>query len=261
MGRVSAAGLARAGIDAVALKPTEHRLDCAAGLPVDALTVDFEGREHVPGVEALRDLAGTHDVRVTVPVRADGFDPLGDDGRLAALPAEVDHVLVAGHPTYLAAHERARAAGPRLRAAAEQSADPWIGTEGIERLALAVGGTQFELLSGATERVVRELREAGVTDPVAVYAPTVLSADEDVILDAVGDYAARRPTVREQLADGSPTDSAATGTAREVLLEACRDYALAGDSDAVESRARQLRDAGVDTLVGYPARGLEAFLE
>lgn len=251
---------AETGIDAVAVKPAEHDLDRVADLPVGTLAVDFEGREHVPGPDRLRALAASHDVRLTVPVRADGFDPLGNDRVVARLPQAVGRVLVAGNPAYLRGHEQRRAIAPRLRAAAEAAADPWIGTESVERLALAIGGTQFELLSAATRQDVGALRAAGVDAPVAVYAPTVLTDDEDAILDAVGPYAARRRAVTERLPEGVPTDSSITGDARETLLSACRDYALAGDPSVVARRVGELRDAGVDEVVSYPARGLDAIL-
>lgn len=255
---LTGATLADAGIDAVALKPAEVDLDRAAELSVDAVTIDYEGPEHVPDPGTLATLATDLSVRVTAPVRADGFDPLGEDDLLGVLSDVANTVLVAGHEAYLTEAEQARAVAPRLRAAAEQVADPWIGTEGIERLALAVGGTQFELLSATTERDVRALRAAGFQGDVAVYAPTVLSDDHDEILDAVGPYAARRQPVQRALPAGAATDSAATGTAREILLDSVAEYALVGDVDGVRERVGGLRDAGVDTVVSYPARGLGA---
>jgi len=260
MSTLTGSGLAEAGLDAAALKPAEVDLRRAIDLGVDTLTVDYEGHEHVPEADRLRALAAEKAVRVTVPVRADGFDPLGDDSRLAALPAAVDRVLVAGHPAYLSPAERQRAVAPRLRAARERATDPWVGTESVERLALAVGGTQFELLAPGTERAVRGLRAAGHAGEVAVYAPTVLTDDDDAVLDAVGAYAARRPAVADALPAGAATDSGVTGPARETLRAACRDYALVGDLEQVRSRVADLREAGVDTVVGYPARGLEAVL-
>lgn len=253
--------LAEAGVDAVAVKPAEHDLGRAGDLPVDALAVDFEGREHVPDVEALDDLAARRDVRLTVPVRADGFDPLGNDRLAADLPADVGRVLVAGNPAYLRGHEQRRAIAPRLRAAVAAADDPWIGTESIERLALALGGTQFELLSASTHHDVCALRAAGVDHDVAVYAPTVLTDDVDAILDAIGAYVARRRPVRERLPADAPTDSAVGGEAREILLSACREYALVGEPGSVADRAEELRAVGVDTVVAYPARGLDAVLE
>ena len=250
--------LSATGIDAVALKPSEVDVSRAAALDVETVTVDYEGREHLPDASTLDALAGTLSVRLTTPVRADGFDPLGDDSLLAEVPASVGRVLVAGHQAYLSETEVERPVAPRLRKAAARAADPWVGTEGIERLALAVGGTQFELLGPTTERDVRSLRAAGFEGSVAVYAPTVLTDDADAVLDAVGPYAARRGPVREALPADAATGSGARGSARAVLSEAVRDYALVGDVDAVAERVERLREAGVDTVVAYPARGLDA---
>ncbi|MBX0293459.1 DUF7388 family protein [Haloarcula nitratireducens] len=260
MTALSTVTLADVGIDAVALKPAEVDPRAAADLAVETLAIDYEGHTHVPGRETLSALSEDATVRVTTPVRADGYDPLGDDGALAALPDAVERVLVAGHSAYLTDAEADRAVAPRLRAAAADAADPWVGTEGIERLALAVGGTQYELLSRSTARDVRALRAAGFDGGVAVYAPFVLTPDTDVILDAVGAYAARRRPVRRALPDGAPTDSAASGRAREVLESGVRDYALVGAPDAIADRTDRLREAGVDTVVGYPARGLGPLL-
>ncbi|WP_415380876.1 luciferase [Halosimplex sp. TS25] len=254
------ATLERAGIDAVAVKPAEVDVERAADLDVDALAVDYEGREHLPSPETLGSLAAEADVRVTTPVRADGFDPLGDDELANALPEGVGRVLVAGHRAYLTDAERERAVAPRLRAAAARSRDPWVGTEGIERIALAVGGTQFELLGPGTDRRLRSLRQAGFEGEVAVYAPTVLTDEDDAVLDALGAYAARRGPVRSALPDGAATDAGAGGRAREVLSQAVRDYGLVGDADSVPDRVAELRDAGADHVVGYPARGLDPFL-
>jgi hypothetical protein len=253
------ATLADAGIDAVAVKPTEAEVTAALDLEVEAVAVDYEGREHVPAAETLTTLADSVDVRVTTPIRADGFDPLGDDSLAAALPEDVGRVLVAGHPAYLDDGERERAVAPRLRAGAEAAADPWIGTESVERLAMAVGHTQYELLSPTTERDLRALRAAGFDGEVAVYAPTVLTDDEGAVLDALGAYAARRAPVREALPDGAATDSAAAGRARDVLSKAVRDYGLVGATEQVADRVEALREAGADHVVGYPARGLDRF--
>jgi hypothetical protein len=242
------------GIDAIAVKPTELGLDRIPGW-VDLVAVDYEGREHVPDPAALRELAADHDVRLTAPVRADGFDPRGDDSLLDAVPETVGLVLVAGNGAYLDDRERSRAVAPRLRAAADRARDPWIGTEGVERVALAVGGTQYELLGRDTASEVRALRAAGFEGSLALYAPTVLASEEDRILDAVGDYAARRGPVRRALPEGAATDSRASGRAREILTAACRDYALVGDRGTVRERVRRLTAAGVDRVVAYPARG------
>jgi alkanesulfonate monooxygenase SsuD/methylene tetrahydromethanopterin reductase-like flavin-dependent oxidoreductase (luciferase family) len=88
----------------------------------------------------------------------------------------------------------------------------------------------------------------------------VLADDEDTILDALGAYAARRGPVAERLPEGAPTDSTATGRAREVLSEAVRKYDIVGDGETVRDRVDALHEAGVDSVVAYPARGLDPFL-
>lgn len=253
--------LSDAGFDAVALKPAEVDVTRATELPVETLTIDYEGREHVPDPETLAALAADRNVRVTAPVRADGYDPRGDDSLLGAMPDTVGLIAVAGHGTYLDAHERRRAVAPRLGEVAARGGDPWLGTEGVERVALAIGGTQYELYSSRTRAEIRALRAAGFEGEIAVYAPTVLADDDGLILDAVGAYAARRPAVGEEVPDDSPTDSNATGSARATLLAGCRDYALVGDVETVSERIDRLRAVGVDHVVGYPARGLDPFLD
>lgn len=255
----SEAVVERTGLDEVALKPREVDLASLSNLPFDRLTVDYEGPRDVPSVSTLERLAELAIVRVTVPVRADGFDPLGDDRRWDALPAGTDVALVAGNPAYLSAEERRRAIAPRLAAALERAPGGWVGTEGIERVALATGATQFELLAPDTERRVRALRRVGFEGGIAVYAPVVRTADDDALLDALGSYVARRRRVAEAIPTGTPADASATGRPREVLLAACRDYALTGGTEGVRARVDALRAAGVDHVVGYPARGLEEF--
>ncbi|MFC7071248.1 DUF7388 family protein [Halobaculum lipolyticum] len=253
---------ARTNLDGVALKPTECDVSVAAELPVDLVCVDYEGRDAMPDPDTLAGLAESVDLRVTTPVRADGFDPRGDDSLVATLPDAAKRVLVAGHGAYLTDEERRRAVAPRLgdAAAAVRAAggEPWVGTEGIERVALAAGGVQYDLLSRTTRRDVRALRAAGFDGEVAVYAPVVPSDDEDAILDAVGAYTARRKPVREALPEGAATDAGATGRAREVLSKAVRDYALVGAPEAVRERVEELRAVGVDHVVGYPAAGVES---
>jgi hypothetical protein len=252
--------LARTGLDAAALKPTECDVRRAADLPFDLVAIDYEGRDSVPARETLAALADETQVLVTTPVRADGYDPLGDESLLTELPPSVGRVLVAGHPAYLSETEQSRAVSPRLGAARDADDEAWVGTEGIERVALAVGGTQYELLSRSTERDVRALRAAGFEGEVALYAPTVLTDDEDSVLDAVGGYAARRRPVASALPDDPVTDSRAEGRTREVLSKAVRDYALVGTPETVGDRVDRLHEVGVDTVVGYPARGIEEFL-
>ena len=251
---------ARTGLDGVALKPTECDVAVGARLPFDLICVDYEGRDSFPGTDALAALAAERDLKVTTPVRADGFDPRGDDSLVAGIPGAADRVLVAGHGAYLTDEESERAVAPRLGEAAAAvragGGEPWVGTEGVERVALAAGGVQYELLSRRTERDLRGLRAAGFDGGAAVYAPVVPSDDEDEILDAVGAFAARRRPVREALPEGAATDASATGRAREVLSKAVRDYALVGDPDAVGERVAALKAAGADTVVGYPAAGV-----
>ena len=257
--------VARAGLDAVALKPAECDVSRADELPVDRITIDYEGRKHLPDADTLERLAAATTLYVTTPVRADGFDPLGDDSLVDHLPDDARRVLVAGHGAYLTDEESSRAVAPRLGAAREAAPDAWVGTEGVERVALAAGGTQFELLSRSTIRDVRALRSAGFDGTIAVYAPTVLTDDEDAVLDAVGGYVSRRRPVARALPDDTgpdapPTDATASGRTREVLSAAARDFALVGSPDAVGEQIDALSEAGVDHVVGYPARGIDEFL-
>jgi hypothetical protein len=251
----------RVGIDAVALKPTEVDLARATDLAASTLVIDYEGREAFPDDDTLRALAESATVRVTTPVRADGFDPMGDDSLSDSIPENAGRVLVAGNGAYLSEEEGQRAVAPRLGEGADRYPDAWVGTEGVERIALATGAIQFELLSRSTERDVRALRAAGFDGELALYAPTVLTDDEDAILDAVGAYVSRRAPVRRALPDDCATDSSATGRAREVLLAASTDFAIVGDEATVRGRVEGLHGAGVDTVVGYPARGLDERLD
>ncbi|WP_336345434.1 DUF7388 family protein [Halalkalicoccus ordinarius] len=249
------------GIDAAALKPAECDVSRATGLAFDTVVIDYEGREHLPERGTLETLAVTHELHLTTPVRADGFDPLGDDSLLDRIPEEARRVLVAGHAAYLEESERSRALAPRFGAAIAEAPDAWVGTEGVERIALATGATQFELLGRSTERDVRALRAAGFDGEIAVYAPTVLTDDADAVLDAVGAYVARRRPVARALPPDAPTDAGAEGRARDVLLAAAGDFALVGTPKAIRERIDGLREAGADTIVGYPARGIESFLD
>ncbi|WP_221621720.1 DUF7388 family protein [Halocatena pleomorpha] len=253
---------ARVGFDAVALKPTECDLSRADDLGVDTVVIDYEGREHLPTANALRHLTDRGTVYLTTPVRADGFDPLGDDSLVEWIPEGVGRVFVAGHAAYLSDAEQRRAVAPRLRTALDSASTrtPWVGTEGIERIALAAGGVQYELLTRKTHSSVRALRAAGYDGGVSVYAPTVLSSKEDEILDAVGGYVARRRAVRAALAEQSDepaTDHRASGAVRDRLLTAAREFALVGDRETVRHRINTLYEVGVDTVVGYPAAGLD----
>lgn len=250
------ARLAATGIDGVALKPTETDVRRAGELPFELVCLDYEGQASLPARETLAALATDHTLRVTTPVRADGFDPLGDDSLADRVPAAARRVLVAGHPAYLSEAEQERAVAPRLGAAVEATRDPWVGTESVERVALAAGGTQYELLSRRSQRDLQALRAAGFDGEIAVYAPVVPTDDEDRILDAVGAYAARRGPVRRALPEGAATDATATGRAREVLSQAVRDYALVGTPETIAQQVATLREAGTDLIVGYPATGV-----
>lgn len=252
--------VAETGLDAAALKPAECDVSRAVELPFETVAIDYEGHEHLPDERTLRRIAREKEVRLTTPVRAEGFDPLGDDARYGAIPDGVEQVFVAGHSAYLSEEERRKAVAPRLRAAVDREPAAWVGTEGVERLALATGATQFELLSRTTGRDLRALRAAGFDGELAVYAPTVLTGDDDAVLDAVGDYVARRKPVAEALPDGAATDATASGRARKVLSAASRDYALVGSPTEVRERVATLKEAGADLVVGYPARGVEEFV-
>jgi hypothetical protein len=254
--------IARTGLDGIALKPSECAVSRGSDLDTGILVIDYEGEAHLPDGETLRALAeGETELRVTTPIRASGFDPLGEDSLVESVPNEAKRVLVAGHAAYLTEDERTRPVAPRLRAAREESPEAWVGTEGIERLALAAGGTQFELLSRTTLDDVHSLRAAGFAGKIAVYAPVVLTDEEDAILDAVGGYVSRRGPVARALPENVATDRRATGRGREVLAAASRDYALVGTPEGVHEQVRELEDAGVDLVIGYPARGIGEFLD
>ena len=259
--------MVRAGLDAAALKPAECDVSRAVDLPVDRVAIDYEGRAHFPDAATLEAIAAEKSLYVTTPVRANGFDPLGDDSLLDRIPDRARRLLVAGHGAYLDESEASRAIAPRFGAAREAAPDAWVGTEGVERIALAAGGTQYELLSRSTDRDARALRAAGFDGRIAVYAPTVLTDDEDAVLDGVGAYVSRRRPVARALPDGGdaddespPTDATATGRTREVLSAAARDFALVGSPETVRERISDLREAGVNRVVGYPARGIDEFL-
>lgn len=244
-------------VDGVAIKPRDTDLTDIVDLPVDSIVVDFEGRAAMPDVDTLARAAQTTTIRATIPVRGDGFDPLGDDTRLRTLPESVERVYVAGHPEYLSRSERHRSVAPRLVAAADRTPTAWVGTENVERTAIATDLTQFELLGPTTEREVLSLRAAGVTAEWAVYAPIAPTEDDDRLLDALGDYAARRPRVRPRLEDGCPTDSRATGRHRDRLLTGIDHVALVGSAESIAHRIDRLRSVGIDRVIGYPALGIE----
>jgi hypothetical protein len=253
------AGLQRLDFDGIALKPLEIDVASLSSVPFEQVTLDYEGATAFPNPEILEQLAELATLRVTVPIRADGFDPLGDDRRWKQLPADPEIALVAGNPAYLSSTERDRAIAPRLAAALERAPQAWVGTEGIERIAMATGAPQYELLARGTPGRIRALRRAGFGGEIAVYAPTVLTDRDDVQLDVLGSYVARRRRVADALPPETTPDRSASGPARDVLLEACADYAIVGNPDAASERIAELRAAGVDHVVGYPARGPAVF--
>ncbi|MFB6360716.1 MAG: luciferase [Halobacteriales archaeon] len=253
------ASLQQVDFDGIALKPLEIDVASLSSVPFEEVTLDYEGPAAFPSPETLERLAEQARLRVTVPVRADGFDPLGDDRRWEQLPADAEIALVAGNPAYLSSGERDRAIAPRLAAAINRAPQSWVGTEGIERIALATGAPQYELLAEGTTGRIRALRQAGFDGEIAVYAPTVLTDREDEQLDVLGSYVARRRRVAEALPPETIPDRSASGRARDVLLAACADYAIVGDPDTANERIAELRAAGVDHVVGYPARGAAGF--
>lgn len=258
--------IAKREFDGMALKPTEVDIGCLRLPDIETVVIDYEGRTHLPRPGQLSDLARETTVRLTTPVRADGFDPLGDDRLSKDLPPNVDRIFVAGNPAYLTDTERGRAVAPRFGAARTRDPAAWLGTEGVERFALAAGGTQFELLAPTTVREVRALRAAGFGGEIAVYAPVAFTDDEDELLDSLGGYVARRGSVATALddvghdgvaSDGMGTDATATGRFRSVLLDAIDGFALVGRPERVDERIDELRSVGVDAVIGYPARGIE----
>lgn len=247
--------LAAAGFDAVAVKPTKADPRRVARRFEGTVVLDFEGVDHLPDPGTIETIGADRGVVTTLPVRVDGFDPLGDDRLLDTYAAIARPAFVAGNAAYLEAHERRRGVAQRLRVALDRHPTAWVGTEGIERVALSTGATQYELLSSRTAREMRAMRAAGFTGDIVVYAPTVLSEDDDVALDALGGYVARRRPVAERLPAGADTDAEATGRTREILVSAIDDYAVVGSAAEVADRLATLRKAGVTTVVGYPAGG------
>ncbi len=240
--------VASAGFDAIAVKPSKQSLESLDTTTIDTIVIDYEGNTALPQPEHVTALAREAEVIMTTPIRADGFDPLGDDRLFDRYGAD-RFVLVAGNPTYLSQEERERAIAPRIGEARQRFPSAWVGTEGIERLALATGATQFELLSRRTPTTMSALRAAGFDGELALYAPTVITEDRAIALEALEGYLSRRKPVKRALANGNGTESKRS----HVLLQAMDDYALVGDVDAVSRRIESLRTAGVNTVVGYPA--------
>lgn len=245
--------VATAGFDAVAIKPAEQAVTGHEQPPVETVVFDYEGDEHLPSAAVVASVAQTNNVVLTVPIRVDGFDPLGDDRRFEAYEPHVTFAFVAGNGAYLSDMERSRGIAPRLAAALERYPDAWVGTEGIERLAQATGATQYELLSRDTPRTLRALRAAGFQGDIAVYAPTVVTDDREQALEVLRPYLSRRATVREALGGSVPETIGRDGRARAVLEAAMDDYALVGSPTQLQSRLSTLRERGATTVVGYPA--------
>lgn len=242
------------GFDAVAAKPSHTDLVELTSSPVEHMVIDFEGREHYPSDTTLRKLKETTDIRVTIPIRADGFDPLGDRHHLDSLPPETKVVLVAGNPAYLTEDELRRPIAPRIGAATDEFSDAWIGTEGIPRIALAASAPLFYLLSPQSTRTIQKIRSAGYTGTIAVYAPTLVSAETETILDTLGPYTFRREPVRRKLETESFSELDSTD--REILLRETQNYALTGSVSEINTQITNLKTQGVDTVVTYLPTGL-----
>lgn len=240
--------LATAGFDGIAIKPASQSLERVNADGVDTVVVDFEGREHLPEPTAIERLSASADVVLTAPVRADGFDPLGDARYFGEYEPHATFALVAGNGAYLTGSARRRAIAPRLSAALRWYPDSWVGTEGIERLALATGATQYELLSPGTTSVLTGLRTAGFEGELAVYAPTVVTDERHRALTALEAYLRRRSSVRRALDNGLSDDEA-----EHVLRQAMDDYALVGGPHRVGERIAELKSAGATAVIGYPA--------
>lgn len=239
----AASRVATAGFDGIVIKPATQSL---AGLDpeVGHVLIDYEGPEHLPTPAALERLDDDIEVRLTAPVRVDGFDPHGADHLFERYGDDVSFALVAGNPAYLDHDAARRAVTPRLADALEAHPDAWVGTEGIERIALATGATQYELLSPRTERQLRALRTAGFEGDIAVYAPTAITDDDEAALAALEGYLRRRRSVRQSLSETTDTE--------EVLRSAMDDYAIVGDPNTARARIDALRSAGATKVVGHP---------
>lgn len=243
------------GFDALAVKPSHTDPSRVTSSPFDRFIIDFEGTEYYPSVSLIRDLQASTNVRLTIPVRVNGFDPLGNRDYLDALPPETKMVLVAGNPAYLSQAELSRRIAPRIGEVASEFADVWVGTEGIPLIALATDATQFFLLSPESRNTVKTIRAAGYAGTIAVYAPTVISDDQNTILDAIGPYTARRDRVRRELnRPDSITDLDSND--REILVRAIQEYALTGSVPEINEQIQSLKNQGIDTVVSYLPTGI-----
>lgn len=241
--------LATAGFDAIAIKPSSQSITSIDPSQIDAIVIDFEGPAHLPDPNQVAELSEESHVTLTAPVRADGFDPLGDDGLFDQFEEADRFALVAGNGAYLTEGEQRKAIAPRLGRAIKRYPDAWVGTEGIERLALATGASQFELLSPDTPNMLTGLRSAGFDGEIALYAPTVVTDDRQVALSELKSYLSRRRRVKRALSNGSATHT----DPQDVLLQAMDDYALVGDESSIAQQIESLKTAGATTVVGYPA--------
>lgn len=245
-----------AGVDGLALKPTQYDLCAVPSSPVETLVIDYEGRGAFPDSSVLMQLATEYELYVTTPVRADGFDPLGDDSYLDRIPSSAKRVLVAGNPAYLTDDEQQRKISPRLKKARQSDPSAWIGTEGIEPLANRLGGTHFELLGPALDDRISQRRDDSAIDQVAVYAPMVITDDADQKIAALGEYVSRRDSVRSEIPEVRSVVDMARGRIRKELLEAIDQYALAGSIETIHRRITDFHANGVDQVIVYPATNI-----
>lgn len=243
--------LNRVGFDGIAIKPKERSLTSIEPSQIDRLVFDFEGMEHLPTPMTIQQLAEETEVILTAPVRHDGFDPLGDDDWFTRFEPFAKFAIVAGNRAYLDTVASKRAIAPRIGAARTRFPDAWIGTEGIERLALATGATQYELLSGGSEQVINGLRAAGFEGTIAIYAPTMITEDRTAALNQLAGYLKRRKPVARVI-EAQAGNVEETG---EVLDRVLDQYALVGPPATIEQRIVELKTAGADLLIAYPVGG------
>lgn len=241
------------GFDAIAVKPSHTNLSRVTSSPIDTVVIDFDGREHFPSNTTILELQETTDTRVTIPIRVDGFDPLGDREYLDSLPTETKVVLVAGNPAYLTEEELHRSIAPRLGTAVDEFSNAWIGTEGIPLIALATTAPLFFLLSPESKHTIQKIRSAGYPGSIAIYAPTVVTTDTDTILQTLGPYTMRREPVRRQLEAESL--SSLDSDKQELLLRETQKYALTGSVSEINTQISRLKTKGADNIVSYLPTG------
>ncbi|MFB6254804.1 MAG: luciferase [Halobacteriaceae archaeon] len=242
-------------LDGIAIKPSETDISHLSNSPFDQIIIDYEGMDVLPDRREIEELADEKTVHLTTPVRASSFDPIADRGSRMKVPSTINRIFVAGNPKYLTESEQNKTIQPRIVTATDRHPFAWVGTEGIERIALATGNPQFELLSPTTESNILHLRACGVEVDINVYAPAVIDSSKDRILDTLGEYVARRSEVRKALPANSSLDGSATGKTRRILLQAINNYALVGDVDAINQQITKLYEIGVSNVIIYPAGG------